>query len=173
MELKLCNSCWDLNPQSLSWDHTRFQDLMKLRVLMSRDRKHSGRGTLVGKKWIHLERNILHDKVWSILEARAASGYRIVIFYRNGSFHGPSGRSIPAVWGEAVEISGNWATAHFFAFYGWPWNCLGTAGVSVSKVTFYSEHTLRLEVEWKSTRLPSWTKLVLTIMLCPMALSFV
>ena len=45
-----------------------------------------------------------------------------------------------------MEISRNWATAGFLTFYGWPWNCHGTVGVSINKVMFYSEHTLRLEV---------------------------
>ena len=29
---------------------------------------------------------------------------------------------------EGVEISRNWATAHFLAFYGWPQNFHGTGG---------------------------------------------
>ena len=30
--------------------------------------------------------------------------------------------------GEGVEISRNWATAHFLIFDGWPWNCRGAGG---------------------------------------------
>ena len=52
----------------LGLEHTVFQmsshilshDLMKLRFLMSRCRKNSVRDKVIGKKWIYLERNILH-----------------------------------------------------------------------------------------------------------------
>ena len=54
-------------------------------------------------------------------------------------------------------------------FWSWLIN-LGTvmapAGVSFSLLMCYTEHVLRLKVEWKSTYLPSWTYLVL-ISLCP------
>ena len=40
--------------------HTWFQDLMKLRFLLSHRRKNSVRGKMIGKKWIYLERNTLH-----------------------------------------------------------------------------------------------------------------
>ena len=31
--------------------------------------------------------------------------------------------------GDGVEISRNWATAHFGAFYSQPWNCPGTRSI--------------------------------------------
>ena len=34
-------------------------------------------------------------------------------------------------------------------------------GVSLSLLMHYSEHILRLKGQWKSTRLPSWTYLIL------------
>ena len=34
-------------------------------------------------------------------------------------------------------------------------------GVSLSLLMRYSEHILRLKGQWKSTRLPSWTYLIL------------
>ena len=40
--------------------HTLFQDLMELRFLMSHHRKNSVRDKVIGKKWIHLERNTLY-----------------------------------------------------------------------------------------------------------------
>ena len=51
------NPAWDLNPHG--WDSnpakthsTRFQNLMKLRFLMSHHRKNSVSGKVVHKKWI-------------------------------------------------------------------------------------------------------------------------
>ena len=69
--LKPCTSDWDLNPcaRTRTWPkpivfqlrpHTWFQDLMKLRFLMSHCRKNSVRDKVIGKKWIYLERNTLH-----------------------------------------------------------------------------------------------------------------
>ena len=40
--------------------HTQFQDLVKLRFLMSPRRKNSLREKEIGKKWICLEENALH-----------------------------------------------------------------------------------------------------------------
>ena len=39
-----------------------------------------------------------------------------------------SGRTLPTVWGEGVEIARNWATAHFLVFDGQPWNCHDVCG---------------------------------------------
>ena len=61
------NPAWDLNPHG--WDSnpakthgTWFQDLMKLRFLMSHHRKNSVRDKVIGKKWIYLERNIVQRR---------------------------------------------------------------------------------------------------------------
>ena len=57
-------TCWDLNQDqthSLPTETRHLvQDLMKLRLLMSYLRKNSVRDKVIGKKWIYLERNILH-----------------------------------------------------------------------------------------------------------------
>ena len=52
------NPAWDLNPNG--WDSnsakthgTWFQDLMKLRFLVSHPRKNSVRDKVIGKKWIY------------------------------------------------------------------------------------------------------------------------
>ena len=69
--LKPCTSDWDLNPRGGTRtqpkptvfqlrSHTWFQDLMKLRFLMSHRRKNSVRDKVIGKKWVYLERNTLH-----------------------------------------------------------------------------------------------------------------
>ena len=42
--------------------HTWFQNLMKLRLLMSHHRKNSVREKVIGKKWIYLERNIVQRR---------------------------------------------------------------------------------------------------------------
>ena len=40
--------------------HPWFQDLMKLRFLMSHRGKNSVRDKVIGKEWTYLERNTLH-----------------------------------------------------------------------------------------------------------------
>ena len=68
------NPAWDLN--SRGWDENlakthgiRFQDLMKLRFLMSHHRNNSVRDKVIGK-WIYSdsERSTLHDRVWVVTE---------------------------------------------------------------------------------------------------------
>ena len=77
-QLKPCTSDWDLSPSAATRtqpkltvfqlrSHTWFQDLMKLRFLMSHRRKNSVRDKVMGKEWIYLERNTLH-RVWAISE---------------------------------------------------------------------------------------------------------
>ena len=58
--LKSFTSDWDLNPRG--WDSspakthgTWFQDLMKLRFLMSHRSKNSVRDKVIGKEWISLD----------------------------------------------------------------------------------------------------------------------
>ena len=84
------NPSWDLNPRG--WDSnpakthgTWFQDLMKLRFLMSHHRKNSVRDKMVGKKWIYSdsERSTLHrqsvgcrrGRVWAVAEGE--SGHKM------------------------------------------------------------------------------------------------
>ena len=62
---------------------TWFQDLMKLRFLMSHRRKNSVRDRVKCKKWIYLERNILH-RMWAISKSKRTPGYGVVSFYRGG-----------------------------------------------------------------------------------------
>jgi len=42
---------------------------------------------VIGKKWIYLERNILH-RVWAISEGKRASKYDVVSFYVLSNFIG-------------------------------------------------------------------------------------
>ena len=56
--------CWaQAQPKPGTW----FQDLMKLRFVMSHHRKNSVRDKVLGKKWVYLERDTLH-RVWAIAE---------------------------------------------------------------------------------------------------------
>ena len=50
---------------------------------------------------------------------------------------------------------------------------MAPVGVSLSVLMCYSERILRLKVSWKSTRLPSWTYLVLISLCCVILLKVV
>ena len=80
------NPAWDLNPPG--WDSnpakthgTWFQDLMKLRFLMSYHRKNSVRDKVVGKKWIYSdsERSTFHRQ--SVGHPRGQVGLRNVTWF--------------------------------------------------------------------------------------------
>ena len=69
------NSAWDLNPHG--WDSnpakthgTWFQDLMKLRFLMSHLKKNSVGDKVIGKKYIYSDQREAHstDRLWAITE---------------------------------------------------------------------------------------------------------
>ena len=73
------NPGWALNPHS--WDSnpakthsTWFQDLMKLRFLMSHHRKNSVRDKVIGKKWLYsdTDKNTPH-RVWAIAQGECNS----------------------------------------------------------------------------------------------------
>ena len=112
------NPCgWDSNPAKThcSW----FQDLMKLRFLMSHCRKNSLRDKVIGKKWVYsdTERSTLHRQsvghrrgwVWSWNVAWLVFiGW--VISYAN------EWEDSSNYFGEGAEISWIYATAHSLAF---------------------------------------------------------
>ena len=50
---------------------------------------------------------------------------------------------------EGVEISRNWATAHFWAFYGQPWNCSGTHGYHLAYANVLEEELKSLLMKVK------------------------
>ena len=60
LRLGLEPTCWDSDPAKTNG--TWFQDLMKLRFLMSHHRKNSMRDKVIGKKWIYADsqRSTLH-----------------------------------------------------------------------------------------------------------------
>ena len=51
----------------------------------------------------------------------------------------------------------NWATAHFCPFMVSLGTVMAPVGVSFSMPMHYSEHTVKLKVNWKSNLPPSWT----------------
>ena len=74
LRLGLQPICWYSNPAKM---HTTwFQDLMKLRFLMSRHRKNTVRDKVIGKKWIYSdsERNTLHRQCRPSQKVRVALG---------------------------------------------------------------------------------------------------
>ena len=88
------NPAWDLN--SRGWDENlakthgiRFQDLMKLRFLMSHHKKNSVRNKVIGKKWIYLdtESSTLHRQSVGQHRGQVQPAIRGVIsFYKLGNF---------------------------------------------------------------------------------------
>jgi len=58
-------------------------------------------------------------------------------------------------FGEGVEVSEDWAAAHFLTFYGWH-SVMAPMGVSLSMLMYYNEHIMRLKVYWKLHLQPSW-----------------
>ena len=71
------NLAWDVSP--CVWDSnpakthgTWFQDLMKLRFLMSHHRKSSVRDKVIGKKCIYSDLERSTDKVWAMAESECS-----------------------------------------------------------------------------------------------------
>ena len=61
---------------------------MKLRFLMSHHRKNSVRDKVIGKKWLYLERNIIHRQHGPSWKERVPSKYGVVSFYGLSNFIG-------------------------------------------------------------------------------------
>ena len=132
------NLAWDANPcgwgsNPAKTHSTWFQDLMKLRFLMSHYRKNSVRNKVIGKKWIYSDsgRSTLH-RVWDIAQGQWVRLRNVawlvfigwVISYAN------EWEDYSIYFGEEVEIStGHCSDAQFLAvaqFLGLltvPWNC--------------------------------------------------
>ena len=108
------NPAWNLNPRV--WDSnpakthsTWFQDLMKLRFLISHHRKNSARDKVIAKKWIYLdiERSILHRQsvCGPSQRVNAATKFGVVSFYRLDSFI-CYGRIMPTFLGKGWRFPG-------------------------------------------------------------------
>ena len=65
-----------------------FQDLKKLRFLMSHPRKNSSEDKVIGKKWIYLEGNTPQTECGPPQNARVASKYGMVRCYGVSSLIG-------------------------------------------------------------------------------------
>ena len=124
------NPAWDLNPRV--WDEnpvkihsTWFQDLMKLRFLISHHRKNSVRDKVIGKKWIYpdSERSTLHRQSVGHHTGQVQQPRNLewlvfigwVISYANEQ------EDYSNYFWEGAEISRIWATAHSLVFL----QCLG------------------------------------------------
>ena len=131
------NAPWDLNPHgwdsnTCGWDlnlaktySTWFQDLMKLRFLMSHHRKNSVRDKLIGKKWIYSDsvRSTLHRQCVGHRRGRVEpQNVAQLVFIGWVISYANEWEDYSNYFGEGVEISRIWATAHSLVF----WHCLGT-----------------------------------------------
>ena len=78
------HTCWDSTQSKPTVFQLRsciwFQDLMKLRFLMSHCRKNLVRHKVIGKKWIYLERNTLQREYRPFQKKRVALTYGLLVF---------------------------------------------------------------------------------------------
>ena len=135
---------------------TWFQDLMKLRFLMS----HCRRDKVIVKKWIYSdsERSTFHTLSLGHHRGRVVVWLVFigwVISYVN------QWEDCFICFGEGVEISRNWATTHSLVF----WQCLGTVMVPQG-----ASFSLLIEDPSKWTCPPSWTHLILIGLCCVLGL---
>ena len=155
MVLKLFTSNWDLNPCTgthtqpkpcLGFEPTRlglnpakthstwFQDLMKLRFLMSHHRENTLKDKVIGKKWIYSdsERSTLHrqsvDHPWGRVWPWNMT---CLVFIGWVISHANEWEDYSNYFWEGVEISRNWATTNSLVF----WQCLKTVIVPLCSVT--------------------------------------
>ena len=129
-----------LKPSQNPWFKSWFQDLKKLRVLISHCRKNSVRDKVIGKKWVYSdsERSTLHrqnvghsrGRVWP-QKCGMVSVVDWVISYAN-DWEGYS-----SCFGEGVEISRNWATAHSLLVFWQP--VMAPLNVSFSLLTEHQD----------------------------------
>ena len=127
--------------------HTWFQDLMKLRFLMSHCRKNSVRDKVMGKKWIYLERSTLHRQSAGHLRRwERHQGVGLSVFIGVGNFIGQWVGEGFQLFREGVGISRNWATAHFLILMVGLGTVMVPVGVPFSLLICYSECILRLKV---------------------------
>ena len=159
------NSDWDLNPWAGTWtycllrSHTWFQDLTKLRFFMSQRRRNSGRGKVIGKKCIYLERYTFHrqnavclkrqeqlqNMEWLVFMGwlcnfigQQVGGLFQLFWRRGGEFQD---------LGHLPLIGLLWLTSELFWLL---WVC------HLAYANDYNECIMRVRVYWKSNLLPSW-----------------
>ena len=160
--MKPCISDRDSSPAKTHG--TWFQGLIKLRFLMSHHRRNSVRNKVIGKKWIYSdsERSILHKQrvghrrgqgqPWNVAWL-VFIGW--VISYAN------EWEDYSNYFGERVEISRVWGTAHSLVF----WQCM-----ELSWHLWVRHFTCWLRIKVWSC-LQSWSHLVLTGLCCVLQFS--
>ena len=78
---------------------------------------------MIGKKWIHFERNILHKQ-----KARATSKCSVVSFKGWVTLQTNVWEDYSNYFREGAEISRNWAVIHNLVINNQPCNCPGACG---------------------------------------------
>ena len=119
---------WDLNPYDCDWSPAKtqctwFQDLMKLRFLMSYCRKISVRDKVVGKKWIYSdsERSTFHRQSMGHQRGQVLPGnVARLVFIGSIISYANEWEDYSNYFWEGTEISRIWATTHYLIF----WQCL-------------------------------------------------
>ena len=130
------NPAWDLNPcgqdsNPANTHSTWFQDLMKLRPLMTHGRNNSVRDKVIGKKWVYSERSTLqrqsggHCRGWMQPQNVAWLVFIGWVISYASEWEDYSNYS----W-EGVEISRIWAAAHSLVIWRWLGTVVAPLGVS-------------------------------------------
>ena len=164
---------WDRQLRS----HTCFQDLMEPRLLMAHNRKNSVGDKVIDKKRIYLERNTLHRENVGYLRGWVGPQNVVLLTFMGWVIsQANEWEDYSNYLGGGIEISRNWATAHFWSFVIGLGTVMAHLGVWFNLLICYREHKLRIKVWLKSTHPSSWnlvgsihhlrTQLVL-INLCP------
>ena len=134
------NPAWHLNPCDLDSNlvkthSTWFQELTKLRFLMSHCRKNSVRDRVIGKKWIYsdTERSTLHRESVGHHRGRMQPWNLAWLVFVGCviSYANEWGDYSRYFW-EGLEISKIWGTAQPLGLLTVPWNCHGTPGCVIS-----------------------------------------
>ena len=95
-----------------------FQDLMKLRFLMSHRGKNSVRDKVIGKKWIYSERNTLHIQRQSMGHCRWQRQPRNMWLAFMGwvTLSANEWEDYSNYFGKGAGISRGWVITHFLVF---------------------------------------------------------
>ena len=81
---------------------------------------------VIGNRWIYLE--IHTPRRMGYLRRRETQNTEWLVFMGWVISLANKWEDYSNYLGEEAGISRNWATAHFLAFYGRPWNCHGAGG---------------------------------------------
>ena len=127
-DLNLCG--WDSNPAKSH--STWFQDLVKLRFLMSRGRKNSVRDQAVGKRWLYSDTESTLHTEWGHLRAWVRHKVWPGWFSQAGWVHMlVSGRTVPSALGKGRDPQ-DLGHRPLLGLLTAPWNCPGASGCAIS-----------------------------------------